>query len=144
MDFQLSILVHYNVLSPSSSLNVCVLFICICYKYFLHSSTKFYSFVIEFTIGILSLQPLKHPQYSNTTRNHGFLKGQLDQKVCPFSLKVWGMKNTCYILLVHLTKVAFKIKSQTKNLVKMDKCPSKWPWLNQIDHFDLTLSQIDQ
>jgi hypothetical protein len=36
----------------------------------------------------------------------------------------------------------------------MDKCPSKWPWLNQIghiewigftqiDHFDLTLSQIN-
>jgi hypothetical protein len=36
----------------------------------------------------------------------------------------------------------------------MDKCPSKWPWLNQIDriewirfsqidHLDLTLNQID-
>jgi hypothetical protein len=44
---------------------------------------------------------------------------------------------------------------QTKHLVKMDRSPSKWPKLNeinhiqswlgfsQIDHFDLTLSQIN-
>jgi len=62
MDFQLSILIHCNVFSPSSSPNVCVLFICICYKFFLHSSTKLYSFVMEFIIGMLSLQPLKHHQ----------------------------------------------------------------------------------
>jgi len=65
------------------------------------------------------------------------------------------MKNRCYILLVHLTKVTFSTKCQAKNLVKMDKCPSKWPWLSQIghiewigfsqiDHPNLTLSQIDQ
>jgi hypothetical protein len=64
------------------------------------------------------------------------------------------MKNTCYILPVHLTKVTFLTKCQIKDLVKIDKCPSKWPWLNkightewigfsQIDHPDLTLSQID-
>jgi hypothetical protein len=72
MDFQLSILVHCNVFSPSSFPNVCVLFICICYKYFLHSSTKLYSFVMEFIIGMLSLQPLKHHQSLDTTRNHDF------------------------------------------------------------------------
>jgi hypothetical protein len=48
----------------------------------------------------------------------------------------------------------FLTKCQTKDLVKMDKCPSKWPWFsqinhiewirfNQIDHLDLTHSQID-
>ncbi len=50
--------------------------------------------------------------------------------------------------------MAFLTKCQIKYLVKMDKCPSKWPWFSQIDHFewigfsqidhlDLTLSQID-
>jgi hypothetical protein len=40
-----------------------------------------------------------------TTRKHDLLEGQLhwnvyiDQKVCAFWLKVWGMKNTCYIWL---------------------------------------------
>jgi hypothetical protein len=39
----------------------------------------------------------------------------------------------------HLTKVTFMTKYpkyQVKILVKMDKCPSKWPWLNQIGHID--------
>jgi len=50
--------------------------------------------------------------------------------------------------------MTYLTKYQTKNLVKMDKCPSKWPWLNQIghiewirfnqiEHFDLTFSQIN-
>jgi hypothetical protein len=63
------------------------------------------------------------------------------------------MKNTCY-LLVHLSKVIFLTKCQAKNLVKMNKCPSKWPWLSQIghieligfseiDHLDLTYSQMN-
>jgi hypothetical protein len=62
------------------------------------------------------------------------------------------MKNTCYILPIHLTKMIFLIKCQAENLVKMDKCPLKWPWFNQIghiewirfnqiDHYDLTPSQ---
>jgi hypothetical protein len=53
-----------------------------------------------------------------------------------------------------LTKVTFSTKCQTNNLVKMDKCLSKWPWLNQIvhigwigfsqiDNINLTFSQID-
>jgi hypothetical protein len=56
--------------------------------------------------------------------------------------------------MLHFTKVTFLTKSQVKNLVQMDKCPSKWPWLsqighiewiglNQIDHYDLTLSQMN-
>ncbi len=60
----------------------------------------------------------------------------------------------CHILLVHLTKVTYLTKFQTKYLIKMNKHPSKWPWFNQIghikwirfyqiDHPDLTLSQID-
>jgi hypothetical protein len=64
------------------------------------------------------------------------------------------MKNTCYILPIHLTKVTFFTKCQTKNLIKMDKCPSKWLWFNQIghiewigfsqiDHYDLTFSQMN-
>ncbi len=64
------------------------------------------------------------------------------------------MKNTCYILLLHLTKVTFLTKCQAKYMVKMGKCQSKWPWLNQIgniewigynqiNHLDLTFSQID-
>jgi hypothetical protein len=64
------------------------------------------------------------------------------------------MKKTCYILLAHLIKVTFLTKCQAEDLVKMDKCPSKWPWLiqishiewiafNWIDHPDLTLNQID-
>jgi hypothetical protein len=50
--------------------------------------------------------------------------------------------------------MTFLTKCQVKNLVKMDKCPSKWPWFNQIrhiewiwfsqlNHLDLTFSQID-
>jgi len=64
------------------------------------------------------------------------------------------MKNTCYISPIHLTKVTFLIKCQAEDLVKMNKCPSKWSWLSQIghiewigfsqiDHIDLTFSQID-
>jgi hypothetical protein len=60
------------------------------------------------------------------------------------------MKNTCYILLVHLIKVTFLTKCQVEDLVKMNK----WPWLNrishiewigfsQINHHDLTFNQID-
>jgi hypothetical protein len=54
---------------------------------------------------------------------------------------------------MHLTKMTFLTKCQTENLVKMDKFPSKWPWLSRIghiewigfsriDHLDLTFSQI--
>ncbi len=50
--------------------------------------------------------------------------------------------------------MTYLIRCQVEDLVKMDKDPSKWPWLsqigyiewigfNQIDHPNLTLSQID-
>jgi hypothetical protein len=50
--------------------------------------------------------------------------------------------------------MTFLTKCQVKDLVKMNKCPSKWPCFNQIDHIewigfsqidhpDLSLSQID-
>jgi hypothetical protein len=50
--------------------------------------------------------------------------------------------------------MTFLTKCQVEDLVKMNKCPSKWPWLNQIghiewigfsqiDHFNLNFSQID-
>jgi hypothetical protein len=50
--------------------------------------------------------------------------------------------------------MTFFTKCQVENLVKMDKYPSKWPWLNQIGHIewigigqinhpDLNFSQID-
>jgi hypothetical protein len=50
--------------------------------------------------------------------------------------------------------MTFLTKCQAKDLVKMDKCPSKWSWPNQIDyiewirfsqidHLDLILGQID-
>ncbi len=45
-------------------------------------------------------------------------------------------------LIVHLTKLTFLTKFQVENLVKMDKQPSKWPWLNQIDHYDLTFNEM--
>jgi hypothetical protein len=55
---------------------------------------------------------------------------------------------------MRLTKMTYLTKCRVKDLVKMKKCPSKWPWLrqidyiewigfNQINHLDLTLSQID-
>ncbi len=53
------------------------------------------------------------------------------------------MKNTCYILPIHLTKVTFLTKCQIENLIKIDKCPSKWALFNQIGHLDLTFNQID-
>jgi len=64
------------------------------------------------------------------------------------------MKNTCYISPKHLTKVTFLTKCQAKDLVKMDKCPSTWPWFSrighiewigfsQINHPNFTLTQID-
>jgi hypothetical protein len=50
--------------------------------------------------------------------------------------------------------MTYLIKCQVQDLIKMDKCPSKWPWFShighiewirfsQINHLDLTLSQID-
>jgi hypothetical protein len=39
--------------------------------------------------------------------------------------------------------MSFSIKCQAEDLVKMDKCPLKWPWVNQIDHCDLTLNQMN-
>jgi hypothetical protein len=48
--------------------------------------------------------------------------------------------------------MTFLTKCQVEDLVKMDKCPSKWPWLNQIGHIEwigfnhidhLTLSQMN-
>jgi hypothetical protein len=56
--------------------------------------------------------------------------------------------------MLHVTKMPFWTKCQVEDLVKMDKCPSKWPWLEQIGHIEwirfsqinhpnLTLSQID-
>jgi hypothetical protein len=44
--------------------------------------------------------------------------------------------------MLHLTKMTFMTKCRVEDLVKMDKCPSKWPWLNQIDHYDLTFYQM--
>jgi hypothetical protein len=38
--------------------------------------------------------------------------------------------------------MTFLTKCQAEDLVKMDKCPSKWPWLSQIGHIDLTFNQI--
>jgi hypothetical protein len=38
--------------------------------------------------------------------------------------------------MLHLTKVTFLIKCQVEDLVKMNKCPSKWSWLNQICHIE--------
>ncbi len=80
----------------------------------------------------LFLQVQSRSFISIITRKCGFSKGQLDRSVhinpgvCPFWLRVWDMKNMCYIWPIHLTKC------QVEDLVKMEKCPSKWPWLNQI------------
>ncbi len=38
--------------------------------------------------------------------------------------------------ILHFIKVTFFTKCQAKDLVKMDKCPSKWPWLSQIGHIE--------
>jgi len=38
--------------------------------------------------------------------------------------------------MLHFIKVTFLTKCQAENLVKMDKCPSKWPWLSQINNID--------
>jgi hypothetical protein len=57
------------------------------------------------------------------------------------------MKNTSYICPIHLTKVTCFTKCQVEDLVK-------WPWFNQIGHIEwirfieinrpnLTLNQID-
>ncbi len=53
-----------------------------------------------------------------------------------------------------MTKVTFLIECQAKNLIKMDKHPSKWSWFyeigyiewigfSQIDPINLTLNQIN-
>jgi hypothetical protein len=34
-------------------------------------------------------------------------------------------------------------KCQVEDLIKMDKRPSKSPWFNQIDHYDLTFTQMN-
>jgi hypothetical protein len=38
--------------------------------------------------------------------------------------------------MLHFIKMTFLIKCQAENLVKMDKYPSKWPWLSQIGHIE--------
>jgi len=64
-----------------------------------------------------------------TIKKHGFSKGQfdwnvhIDPRVCPFWLKVWGMKNTCYIWL----KWPFKPNVKSKVW-------SKWTNVHQNDH----------
>ncbi len=46
--------------------------------------------------------------------------------------------------MLHLTKLIFLTKRQVKDLVKMNKGPSKWPWLSQIGHIEwIGFSQID-
>jgi hypothetical protein len=59
--------------------------------------------------------------------------------------------------MLRLAKMTFLTRCQVEDLVKMDNCPSKWSWLNQIghighiewiwfsqiDHHDLNLSQIE-
>ncbi len=57
--------------------------------------------------------------------------------------KILGHEKKSYILLVNLIKVTFLTKCQIEDLVQMNKCPSKWPWFNQIDYLNLTLNQID-
>jgi hypothetical protein len=37
---------------------------------------------------------------------------------------------------LHFTKVTFFTKCQFEDMVKMDKCPSKWAWLIQISHIE--------
>jgi hypothetical protein len=50
---------------------------------------------------------------TNSLQENVALVGQLDRSVhidptvCPFWLKVWGMKNTCYIWPIHLIKMTF-------------------------------------
>ncbi len=59
-------------------------------------------------------------------------------------IKGLGHEKLCYILSIHLTKMTFSTKCQVENLIKMDKCSSNWPWLNQISHIEwIWLSQID-
>jgi hypothetical protein len=69
--------------------------------------------------------------FANTTKNHNFLGSQLDwnvhidQRVCPFWLKVWGMKNTCYIWPIRLTKMicdevwSWKVGQNGQTSIKM-------------------------
>ncbi len=56
--------------------------------------------------------------------------------------------------MLHFTKVTFLTKCQAEDMVKMNKCPSKWSWSSQIDniewigfsqinHYDLTFSQMN-
>jgi hypothetical protein len=46
-----------------------------------------------------------------------------------------GHENVTFDQYIWL-KWHFFSKCQVENLVKMDKCPSKWPWLSQIDHIE--------
>ncbi len=46
--------------------------------------------------------------------------------------------------MLHLTKMTFLTTCQAKDIVKMDKCPSKWAWLSQIGHIEwIRFSKID-
>jgi hypothetical protein len=50
------------------------------------------------------------------------------------SILTKGLRHEKHML--HLTKLTFLTKCQIENLVKMDKYPSKWPWLSQIGHIE--------
>jgi hypothetical protein len=67
--------------------------------------------------------------------------------------KILGHEKCILCLTNTFDKVTFLTKCQYEDLVKMDKCLSKWPWFNQIDHIewvgfsqnnylDLTFSQM--
>jgi len=46
--------------------------------------------------------------------------------------------------MLHFIKVTSFTKCQIEDIVKMDKCPSKWPWLSQIGHIEwIGFNQID-
>jgi hypothetical protein len=46
--------------------------------------------------------------------------------------------------MLHFIKMIFLTTCQAEDLVKMDKCLSKWPWFNQIGHIEwIGFNQID-
>jgi len=85
-------------------------------------STKFEN-IFCFQFNLFSSFKNKHYKKSQHFKRPTWPSVCIDQMVCPFWLNVWGMKNTCYIWLIYLTKATFLTKCQVKDLVKIDKRP---------------------
>jgi len=127
------VILHFFPLSCLSHLFY--LFFSFLFEFFFSKRFMFWLFYNNFVVFLQEFS--KEKPYKKSRLFKGLI--QLKCPNWPKGMSIL-MKNTCYIWLVHLTKVSFLTKYQVEDLIKMDK----WSWLNQIDHIEwIRFNQID-